>query len=82
MIIDCGLTAEVNQSRGVSPHTRPRRTARPIKNVHVKLPARYPYLALKTAAGLRPWILQDAPNGVESPLGIKRPYAIASDARP
>ena len=25
-----GLTAEVNQSRGASPHTRPRRTARPI----------------------------------------------------
>jgi len=63
------LTAKVNQDRGASPpdfliKSRPRRTARPIKNVHVKLPARYPYLALKTAVGLRPWMLQDAPNGV------------------
>ncbi len=30
MFSHCGLTAEVNQGRGASPHTRPRRTARPI----------------------------------------------------
>ena len=30
MYYHCGLTAEVNQSRGSSTHTRPRRTARPI----------------------------------------------------
>ena len=30
IVSHCGLTAEVNQSRGASPHTRPRRTARPI----------------------------------------------------
>ena len=29
-LLVCGLTAEVNQDRGASPHTRPRRTARPI----------------------------------------------------
>ncbi|SUI68963.1 Uncharacterised protein [Shewanella putrefaciens] len=30
MVTHAGLAAEVNQGRGASPHTRPRRTARPI----------------------------------------------------
>lgn len=46
----------LDQHRGASPPLifnkgRPRKTNHPIKNVHVKLSAKYSYLALKAAVG-------------------------------
>ncbi len=41
-----------------------------------------PHPTKEDCSSYPPWILQDAPDGVESPLGIKRSYTIASDVRP